>query len=113
MATLVDALEASRTQLAHDASHDSLTGLANRALLVRSLVGAMATHQPVALVFIDLDHFKTVNDTFGHLAGDLLLVEAAVRLRATAGAGPPPPPARGAVARRPTPLPRPVATASP
>jgi diguanylate cyclase (GGDEF)-like protein len=87
MASLVDALEVSRAQLAYDASHDSLTGLANRTLLVRSLVAAMATSRPVALVLIDLDHFKTVNDTFGHLAGDLLLVEAAVRLRATAGAG--------------------------
>jgi diguanylate cyclase (GGDEF)-like protein len=77
----------SRAQLAYDASHDSLTGLANRTLLVRSLVAAMATKRPVALVFIDLDHFKSVNDTFGHLAGDLLLVEAAGRLRATAGPG--------------------------
>jgi diguanylate cyclase (GGDEF)-like protein len=87
MATLVDALEVSRTQLAYDASHDSLTGLANRTLLIRSLVAAMATKRPVALVFVDLDHFKSVNDTFGHLTGDLLLVEAAVRLRATAGSG--------------------------
>jgi diguanylate cyclase (GGDEF)-like protein len=87
MASLVDALEVSRAQLAYDASHDSLTGLANRTLLVRSLVAAMAANRPMAVIFIDLDHFKTVNDTFGHLAGDLLLVEAGVRLRATAGPG--------------------------
>jgi diguanylate cyclase (GGDEF)-like protein len=111
MASLVDALELSRQQLAYDASHDSLTGLANRTLLVRSLVEAMAKKRPVALVFIDLDHFKTVNDTFGHLAGDLLLVEAAVRLRATAGPGLPSRVAGDEFAVLLTDLPGPAATA--
>jgi diguanylate cyclase (GGDEF)-like protein len=87
MATIVDALEASRDQLAHDASHDSLTGLANRGLLVRSLVSTMSTGDPVALVLADLDHFKAINDTFGHPIGDQTLVEASRRLRAASRGG--------------------------
>ena len=87
MATLVDALEVSRAQLSHDAGHDSLTGLANRALLVHAIVATMASRRRLALVFIDLDHFKSVNDTFGHMAGDRLLIEAGNRLRASTERG--------------------------
>jgi len=62
---------------------DPLTGLANRAAFQASLVSAVATCQGrLALLVLDLDHFKSVNDTLGHDAGDRLLVEAATRLKA-------------------------------
>jgi len=72
-------------ELSHRALHDGLTGLPNRALLLDHLAGALAragrqgTH--VAVMFLDLDHFKEVNDTLGHDAGDRLLVDVARRLR--------------------------------
>ena len=72
-------------ELSHRALHDGLTGLPNRALLLDHLAGALAragragTH--VAVMFLDLDHFKEVNDTLGHDAGDRLLVDVAGRLR--------------------------------
>ncbi len=70
--------------LAHRATHDSLTGLPNRSLLeehLNQLRGAAARHDEiVAALFVDVDHFKQVNDTFGHGTGDLLLVEVARRL---------------------------------
>lgn len=73
------------------ANFDSLTGLPNRRLLRQQLDAAMAqaalNGQPVAVAFIDLDHFKEVNDTLGHDHGDLLLVQAAQRIREAAGAG--------------------------
>jgi diguanylate cyclase (GGDEF)-like protein/PAS domain S-box-containing protein len=62
------------------ASTDRLTGLVNRATLNGQVVRAV--HGPCALLLLDLDHFKTVNDTHGHIAGDALLVEVARRLRA-------------------------------
>jgi diguanylate cyclase (GGDEF)-like protein/PAS domain S-box-containing protein len=72
-------------QLSHRAFHDPLTGLANRALLQDRLELALARAarrtSPVALVMLDLDNFKMVNDSLGHLEGDRLLIEVAGRLR--------------------------------
>ena len=67
------------------ASHDSLTRLANRGLfqdrLEQAIHGATARGGTAALVLIDLDHFKQINDTLGHDAGDRLLQMFAERLR--------------------------------
>jgi diguanylate cyclase (GGDEF)-like protein len=68
-----------QTQLTHRALHDPLTGLGNRALLAERLAGAV--DRPFALIMLDLDGFKDINDTLGHPAGDELLVEVAQRLR--------------------------------
>ena len=74
-------------ELDHRARHDPLTGLANRAHLLELLdlgvdqARARGTH--LAVLFVDLDHFKVVNDSLGHDRGDQILVEAARRLRST------------------------------
>lgn len=79
-----DRLIASRAELSHQASHDALTGLANRSHfneeLDRRLIDAVddETH---GVLFIDLDRFKAVNDTFGHPVGDKLIGLAAARMR--------------------------------
>jgi diguanylate cyclase (GGDEF)-like protein len=72
-------------QLEHDAQHDSLTGLANRVLFNSRLELALASKQRYAasnfaVIFIDLDRFKQINDSLGHMAGDLFLKEVAIRV---------------------------------
>jgi diguanylate cyclase (GGDEF)-like protein len=71
-------------QVSHLAFHDSLTGLPNRRLLKERLAKAIEKSQsrqrPLALLFLDLDRFKNVNDTLGHSAGDSLLLAVACRL---------------------------------
>jgi len=66
------------------ATHDSLTGLPNRAMFAESLQHALAQgarhERRLAVFFLDLDRFKNINDTLGHASGDLVLKEAAVRL---------------------------------
>ena len=85
-AHLVERLEATERQLRHQAMHDSLTGLGGRAMLHERLDAAVRAYgqdgTPVAVIFIDLDDFKQVNDTHGHAAGDHLLVAIARRLAA-------------------------------
>jgi len=79
-------LERSRDQLTHQALHDPLTTLANRTLLVDRIehasVGARRRGTSMALLLLDLDGFKTVNDSLGHPAGDRVLVETAQRVAA-------------------------------
>jgi len=81
MSGLVLELETSRAALQFEATHDMLTGLPNRQEFNRRLVRSLASGAPGALLFIDLDHFKDINDSFGHQAGDEVLVEVASRLR--------------------------------
>ncbi|BBH71434.1 hypothetical protein ACTI_81190 [Actinoplanes sp. OR16] len=79
-------------ELARRAGHDPLTGLVNRSLLMDRLALALSSlpaddRTRVALLFCDLDHFKTVNDSLGHDAGDQLLVAIAGRMRQTVRPG--------------------------
>jgi diguanylate cyclase (GGDEF)-like protein/PAS domain S-box-containing protein len=82
--TDISAERASEEKLHHMAHHDSLTGLPNRLSLAgridQALAQARRDNGRVALLFIDLDRFKSVNDTLGHHIGDLLLIEVAQRL---------------------------------
>ncbi|MDQ7075063.1 MAG: EAL domain-containing protein [Gammaproteobacteria bacterium] len=77
--------------LAHQATHDSLTGLPNRLLfedhLEQALAQAQRCQHQTAVLFIDLDRFKYINDSLGHPVGDALLLETAKRLQQCARAG--------------------------
>jgi diguanylate cyclase (GGDEF)-like protein len=77
------ALAAAETHALHRTLHDSLTGLANRAMLLDRIDRAMARSADgtgYALLFIDLDRFKVINDSLGHSIGDHILMEVAMRL---------------------------------
>jgi len=71
-----------REELKIQASHDALTGCLNRSAVIQALERLLAEpdHGGTALVFIDIDHFKPVNDRLGHAAGDELLTHVATRL---------------------------------
>jgi len=82
---LQEELVSARESMRHAATHDSLTGLMNRgeivAMLGRELERARREHSPVGVILGDIDHFKKVNDTLGHLFGDEALREVGHRLR--------------------------------
>src|SRR4029079_2316975 len=75
-------------RLRHEALHDNLTVIPNRVLFQQRLADVLARRRPsdpqIAVMLIDLDRFKEINDTLGHATGDLLLQEGAARLRQAA-----------------------------
>lgn len=79
------ALTAARERLAHEAAHDGLTGIMNRRAIMeelsRELLRGARSREPVSVVLADVDHFKRVNDTFGHGAGDEVLREVSHRIQ--------------------------------
>jgi len=84
---LQDELLAARERLRIEATHDSLTGLLNRGATLDALEKEIARSgrdpATITLIMSDLDHFKEINDTYGHAVGDLVLKEAARRMRAS------------------------------
>jgi diguanylate cyclase (GGDEF)-like protein len=83
-------LQAKEAQAHHLAYHDTLTGLPNRALInsvVDEKVRTMNGQRPWAILLVDLDRFKQVNDTLGHAGGDQLIQQVSVRLQALIGSG--------------------------
>ncbi|WP_084484221.1 putative bifunctional diguanylate cyclase/phosphodiesterase [Nocardia anaemiae] len=85
---VAEKLRASEARLRYRAHHDQLTGLPNRTKFIDALATAFADPSAdFGLCYLDLDHFKLVNDTFGHAFGDQLLIQVAARLRACAQPG--------------------------
>jgi diguanylate cyclase (GGDEF)-like protein/PAS domain S-box-containing protein len=89
MLTDITELQASREMLHYTATHDTLTDLPNRRLvherLGEAIERSLRSGKSGALLFIDLDNFKEINDTVGHSAGDRVLVECARRIRSVTG----------------------------
>jgi diguanylate cyclase (GGDEF)-like protein/PAS domain S-box-containing protein len=85
MLTDISEIRRSREEMTYLATHDTLTGLPNRSLLFEHLDAAISAMKHLekkgTLFFIDIDHFKEINDNYGHQAGDLLLKEVALRLQ--------------------------------
>jgi diguanylate cyclase (GGDEF)-like protein len=81
-ARLLRDIRAQEERLQHEATHDGLTGLANRAVFRDRLGAALGAGAPATVLLVDLDDFKTVNDSLGHDVGDALLVAVAAVLRA-------------------------------
>ncbi len=81
------ALEATRRELHIQATHDSLTGIFNRAAMLehlqREIARATRDRMPLGVLIADLDHFKSLNDNYGHLCGDDVIRESADRFRST------------------------------
>jgi diguanylate cyclase (GGDEF)-like protein len=81
------ALEATRRELHIQATHDSLTGIFNRAAMLehlqREIARATRDRTPLGVLIADLDHFKSLNDNYGHLCGDDVIRESADRFRST------------------------------
>ena len=98
---MANGLRQSRHELSHRAFHDSLTGLPNRALLFDRVAHALARRgstgdrPSIGVLFIDIDDFKSVNDSLGHSHGDEVLVEVGRRIAASCG---PPTRSRGSAA---------------
>ncbi|MGY8870856.1 MAG: EAL domain-containing protein [Pseudomonadales bacterium] len=82
----ISSLKATEDRLSYLAHHDPLTNLPNRLLfrtrLIHSLAVAKRQEYKIGVVFLDLDHFKNINDTLGHSVGDQLLIESAQRMKA-------------------------------
>lgn len=81
----LEKLKVAQDQLEHLATYDTLTDLPNRRLFLSRLSSAISrsnrTHQLIALIYLDIDHFKQINDTLGHAAGDELLKAFALRIK--------------------------------
>lgn len=87
LTTEITRIKLAEQQLEFLAHHDALTGIANRLSFRESIKASVqhagVTQEPLLLMMIDVDHFKQINDTYGHAAGDLALTEVAARLKAT------------------------------
>ena len=82
---LQDELLSAKEELRQQATHDALTGLKNRArireILAERMADARRTGAPVGVIMLDLDRFKSINDTYGHAVGDAVLITAASRIQ--------------------------------
>lgn len=79
-------LQVANAALAHRAAHDGMTGLLNREAFVAQLTASMRASEEAALLLLDADHFKQINDRFGHATGDRALIAIAKTLKQSIGA---------------------------